>query len=150
MIGQRRIPCMMAVFALITSTVVSSQERETVSVAELHRVFDMVKSIAEEISEQRQEMDSEESTKLFLQTVVEYQKLLVPVIVLIAETDAPREAQLYAISVAIAAKETELALWHYINAFLIIKQKYLDSADLLLRESLDELSRAASLAPGGE
>ncbi|MBT3271849.1 MAG: hypothetical protein HN368_01745, partial [Spirochaetales bacterium] len=62
-------------------------------------------------------------------------------------TNAPKEAQLYAISVAIAVKEVELALWHYINAFVSNQQKYLNSADAFLLEGQSELTRAGLLAP---
>ena len=140
----------MIMLALNASTVAYSQERDTVSVAELRRIHGTVKELADNIAKQRQEMDSDQSVKLFFRNVVESQKSLEPVIVLIAETDAPKEAQLYAISVAIAVKEIELALWHYLNAFMSNQQKYLSSADVFLHESLEELSRATSLSPGAE
>ena len=95
-------------------------------------------------------MGSEQSAKLFLQSVIESQKRLERIIIQIAETNSPKEAQLYAISVAIAVKEAELAMWHYINAFLSSQQSYLNSADIFLRESINELARASAIAPAVE
>ena len=150
MLSSKTIACMMTMLGLVASTVAHSQEKDTVSIAVLRDIHEAVQVIAEDIAEQRQEMDSAETAKLFFQNVVESQKRLEPVIILIAETNAPRESQLYAISVAIAAKETELALWHYICGFMSEQQTYLDSADILLLEGLDELSRATTLAPSVE
>ena len=140
--------------ALLVSAISYSQERdtvretvtETVSIAELIRVHALVSAIAEETAELRREMNSEETATLFIEQVIEFQKQLNPVIASIAETDAPKEAQVYAISLAIAIKETELSHWHYINAFVSREQRYLNSGDVFLREGLSEFARATSLA----
>ena len=145
MFRSNKITCFVLV-ALFGITIAYSQERETVSVPELHRVHAMVSQIAEETAELRQKMNSPETAQLFLERVVEFQKRLSPIMVAIAETDAPKDAQLYAISLAIAVKETELSHWHYINAFLSNEQRYLNSGDVFLRESISELGRATSLA----
>jgi len=146
----KRVASIVSIFITSITTAAISQEKVTVSIAELLRVHETVKTIAEMTADQRQEMISDQAARLFIESVVESQRLLEPAIILIAETDAPKSAQLYAISVAIAAKQTELALWHYINAFVSNEQRYLESADGLLTASLDELERATSLLPAEE
>lgn len=144
MYGSRKVLCFVVV-ATVASTCYS-QERESISVDELYRAHSLVSEIAEETAELRREMNSTESAATFLERVIEFQKRLNPIIVSIAETDAPKEAQLYAISLAIAIKETELSHWHYMNAFVSREQRYLNSGDIFLREGLSELERAKSLA----
>ena len=147
MIGSNKVAC----FVLVMSfgvTIAYSEERETVTVAEMLRVHTIVNAIADETANLRRRMNSEETTRVFLESVIEFQKRLNPIIASIAETDAPKEAQLYAVSLAIAVKETELAHWHYINAFLSGEQRYLNSGDVFLRESISEFARATSLAGG--
>ena len=146
----KRLVCMLILLTLTISTAVYSQQRETVSITELLRIQDIVQEVADEIAELRRNMDSDQAAKLFLQKVAESQKRLEPAIISIAETNAPKEAQLYAISLAIATKEAELSLWHYINAFVSNQEAYLKSADVFLQESLKELSKAARLAPAAE
>ena len=139
----------LVVILAIAATSTFAQERETVPVEDLFDVFNKVSVMAEDVAEKRKDFSTEATVKLFLETVIDYQKQIEPIIVLIAQTDAPKEAQLYAISVAIAVKETDLALWHYINAFVSNQQKYLNSADVFLRESLSEFDRAKSIEPTG-
>ena len=129
------------------SIVVYPQEREVVSVAELINAYDVAKAVTSNIAELRPKIDSNQAVRVFFERVVESQKRLESIIIQIAETNAPKEAQLYAISVAIAVKEAELAMWHYINGILTNQQNYLNSGDVFLRESIDELSRAVALTP---
>lgn len=135
----------MLMFMLFTSSLLCAQEREIVSFEQLLEIYDMTNDMIDDIAEKRKNMQSEQTAKFFFQSVVEHQKSLEPVIILIAETDPPKEVQLYAISVAIAVKEAELALWLYIKAFVSNQQKYLNFGDVLLGESKDELESASLL-----
>jgi len=137
--------CLMGL--LMISAVAHPQERETASIAEIRASYDMAKAVTDDIADLRRNMGSEQGARLFLEGVVESQKRLEPIIIRIAETNSPKDAQVYAISVAIAVKEAELALWHYINAFLSNQQSYLQSADIFLRESIKELAKAYEMAP---
>jgi hypothetical protein len=147
MIQKQIAPWVFMLLMVISAAAAYSQERETVPIAELQRIHELTTTIAEEVAAKRQKLDSDEAAQAFLRYVAEAQRLFEPVIVSIAETNAPKEAQLYAISVAIAVKEVELALWHYINAFVSNQQKYLNSADAFLLEGQSELTRAGLLAP---
>ena len=133
---------------LMAATAGYSQERETVSLEDLQSVYETVKEIASATAERRQNIGTEEGAKAFLLGVVEDQKLLETALVSMATTKPPKDAQLYAISVAIAAKETELALWCYINAFVGNEQDYINSGDVFLRAGIRELSRAFEMTPG--
>ena len=135
----------MMMFLVFNSAIVSAQEREMVTFEQLLEIYDLTYEMTNDIAEKRKSMESDETAKSFFQSVVEYQKNFEPVIILIAETDPPREAQLYAISVAIAVKEAELALWLYIKASVSNQQKYLNFGDVLLGESKDELESALLL-----
>ena len=78
----------MVLIFLLAATAGHSQERETVSLAELQSVYDTVKEIASATAERRQNIGTEEGAKAFLRGVVEDQKLLEPAMVSIATTNS--------------------------------------------------------------
>ena len=148
MVVSRR--CLVAVLAIAMVFPALAQEKPTVPVSQIIDTYNLTKAVAHEISEARDAIKSDGDLRGFFEAVVSAQKRMEPSIVLIGQTDSPKEVQPYAISVAIAAKSLELAMWSYINTFVTDKQLYLDNADALLRQSIDELERAALIAPKEE
>lgn len=136
-----------AILLLISAISLPAQEKSTVSVEQITDTFNLTSEIGGEISEMRTTIKTDEDLQQFFQAVASAQRRIEPAILLIAQTDPPKEVQPYAISVAIAAKALELALWNYVNTFITDKQVYLDNADDLMRQSKEELDRAALIAP---
>jgi hypothetical protein len=84
-----------------------------------------------------------------LQAVVEHlgkvQSAFRPLIVLIAQTEAPEGARRFAMNVAMGAKSVELATWYYLYGLLGRDQAYLEQGDALFRRGLVELELARQL-----
>lgn len=141
----KRLPAIV-VLALISLTA-WADEKPIAPVSQIIETYQVTKEMTELVSAQRKAIKTDEDLRGFYDAITLAHEKIEPFIVLIAETDAPKEVQTYAISVAIAAKALDLAVWNYVNALLVDKQVYLDNADSLLRQSVEELERALQIAP---
>ena len=131
------------VWALI-SAAAPAQERPVVSEEKLVETLGHALGLAEEAAAARVRAGPEGSLQEFVRDASRLQRAFEPIIVLIAETNAPRAVQRFAMQVAIGAKEVELALWYFIFGALSNQAGYLQNGDQLLKRGLGQLEEARS------
>lgn len=130
----------------LVASILGAQERRTVSTQELLATLDEAASIAEAAAQLRSRLAEGLTPAEFAVAAAPLQRQCAPMIVLIADTDPPRELQQFAMTVAMGVKGVELALWHYLYGALSGEADRIEYADGLLVRGRAELQLAHSLS----
>ncbi len=129
---------------------VSAEEKPVIPAQDVRRAFAEASEIAEKAVEARGKLSSEDSAEQFVRIIAELQPEIEKIVVRIGSTRPPREMQAYAMRVAIATKDVELALWRYLYIAVANPERrdqVMQKADDLLKSGLAEF-RALREATG--
>jgi hypothetical protein len=142
---ENRRAVFVAMLVLMTS-ILGAQERPTVSLQQLLAALDEAASITDAAVELRSQLADDLTPGEFVAGAAPLQRQFEPIIVLIAQTEPPREFQQFAMAVAMGVKGVELALWHYLYAAISGQAERIEYGDELLVRGRAELQLAYSLS----
>ena len=141
----KRTPFALLILFAVITVGGYAQEKPTVPVDRLIATHTEAKSIAESALALRSRLSKDLSATDFVREVNGLMTRCAPIIVLIAETNPPKEAQRFAMNVAMGIKGVELALWYYTYGVLSNQSDYMNSGDQFLNRGVQELKVAESL-----
>ncbi len=134
--------------ALISSASYAQEQRE-VSKEELVTTLQEAASISQAAVAVRNSFSNDGiAAENFVREISALQKRCVPIVVLIATTNPPREIQRLAMTVAIGVKGVELGLWYYIYGVMSNEADFIKYGDSLLNQGHRALQTANTLLEG--
>ena len=144
-IVKKKLLVVVAAFICAVCVPTFSQERETASVDTLVAVLTSSTELSKNAAAVRLRLDEGYPARSFVEDIAKLQRQFEPAITSIAQTNAPPDAQRFAMQVAMGTKEVELALWYYIYAVLSNDKGYLQNGDALLKRGINQLGEARAL-----
>jgi hypothetical protein len=140
-----RSPLLLVCCCLVAAAV-HAQERPLVSLEQLIVSLDEAHAITEAAFAFRSRLGEDLPAPEFAEAMAELQRRCEPILMLIIQTNPPRELQRFAMNIAMGLKGVELALWHYIYGVLSGQGDHISYADELLTRGRAELQFANELS----